>query len=209
MKQAEQEFDPAIPLSKLSEHPANPRRGDDMAVAESVEAHGFFGAVLVQRSTGYVVAGNTRLRVAQAEGADRVPWFWLDVDDETAKRILLVDNRASDLAFYDDPALVALLGELRDSGTLDGTGYDTVAYELLLQQTTGQGDMLGGVREGDSALDRAGIYEAADIRSIILPFPGPQYERVVDQLGSLRAQFDADTNSQVVARLLDDATDAT
>lgn len=133
MKTVAQEFDPAIPVADLYEHPRNPRRGNDAAVAESIEHNGFFGAVLVQRSTGYVLAGNTRLRVAKREGEQTIPGFWLDVDDAEAERILLADNRMSDLAFYDDRALVELLEGLHDSELgLEGTGYTDDQLALML-----------------------------------------------------------------------------
>lgn len=132
MREIAQTFDPAIRVDAIAEHFENPRRGDDATVADSVEAHGFFGGILVQRSTGRVLAGNTRLRVARAAGATTVPGFWLDVDDEQARRILLVDNRASDVALYDDVALFGLLDDLRASAAgLAATGYDETAYDLL------------------------------------------------------------------------------
>lgn len=135
MRVIDQEFDAAIPLDKLQQHPENPRRGDDSAVAESVEVNGFFGGILVQRSTGRVLAGNTRFRVASEEGVEAMPGFWLDVDDETALRILLSDNRTSDLATYDEGALATLLEEVAGSAAgLLGTGYDEAALGALLEE---------------------------------------------------------------------------
>ena len=132
MKQVTQRFVEALDLNTLYEHPKNPRRGSDSAVADSIEHNGFFGAVLVQESTGYVLAGNTRLRVARSEGEAAIPGFLLDVTDEEAERILLADNRMSDLAFYDDRALVALLEGLHDGNGLDGTGYTDDQLALML-----------------------------------------------------------------------------
>lgn len=61
-----------------------------------------------------------------------VPVYVLDVDDETALRVLLVDNAESDAAGYDEPALAALLSSLADSGGLVGTGYDDAALATLV-----------------------------------------------------------------------------
>jgi len=209
MKLVKQEFDPAIPIEALSEHPDNPRRGDDKAVSDSVNANGFYGALLVQKSTGRVLAGHTRLRVARAEGAESLPGIWIDVDDTQARRILLADNRTSDLAFYDDDALFKVLSEaLEDDGTLLGTGYDTTTYRLLLAADEGGDDgMLGNVRQGLKPADRIANYEAADIRSIILPFASDDYQRAVDMLTELRSRFDVDTNAEVVLQLLSDAVE--
>ena len=134
MMHVPQRFVSDFPIESLSEHPDNPRKGDDDAVAESVEANGFYGAVIVQESTGYVLAGNTRLRVSRAGGATTIPACLLDCDDSTATRILLADNRTSDLATYDDVELRDMLLWIDDQvGSLIGTGYDDAALALLVE----------------------------------------------------------------------------
>lgn len=122
-----------VAVSKLREHPANPRQGDVGAVSQSIEANGFFGTLVVQRSSGYVLAGNHRLKAARALGMDALPVAYVDVDDERAMRILLADNRTSDLGDYDRDALADLLEHLAstDSG-LSGTGYDGDALDEML-----------------------------------------------------------------------------
>jgi len=120
-----------VPIDRLREHPSNPRRGNVDVIADSIDEHGFYGAVVAQRSTGFVLAGNHRLRAARAKGLTTVPTFLLDVDDDAARRILLVDNRASDLAEYDDELLRRLLAEL--DGEYAGTGYDAAALDALLR----------------------------------------------------------------------------
>jgi len=137
VKIVDQEFDEAIDVSSITEHPDNPRRGDDNAVVDSIEHNGFFGGILVQRSTGFVIAGNTRYRAALVSGAESVPGFWLNIDDDEAKRIMLIDNRASDLAIYDDDVLLGVLAELHNGTGLAGTGYDEATYELLLNLREG------------------------------------------------------------------------
>lgn len=110
-----------VGLAQLLPHPQNPNRGDAGAIEESVRTHGFYGAVIVQRSTGYILAGNHRLQAARAAGLEKVPVLWLDVDDNQALKILLVDNRTTRLG-YDDPAqLYDLLKAMGDE--LQGTGY--------------------------------------------------------------------------------------
>ena len=123
----------SVALAKLKPHPRNPRQGDVGAIHQSIEANGFYGAVVAQKSTGHVLAGNHRLLAAKHANAEEVPVMWVDVDDATALRILLADNRTNDLASYDDGALAELLqGIMQDAGTLDGTGYDGDALDELL-----------------------------------------------------------------------------
>jgi hypothetical protein len=220
----DQRYDPAVEVGSLHEHPDNPRQGNDEAVAASVEATGFFGAVLVQASTGYVIAGNTRLRVAQAQGAATVPAFMLDVDDATAKRILLADNRLGDLATYDEAALLALLQEM---GDLTGTGYDEADLDDLLatlqetghdhaeQVEVGHTDGEHPYRQPDedeSTLVHPGFDERLDkyrtktVRSLILDYPLDTYEGLASNLAALRERLDAPTNADVVLHLVQQAT---
>lgn len=199
-----QEFDPAVPVDSLTEHPDNPRRGDDAAVSDSITHNGFYGAIVAQRSTGRILAGNTRFRAMVAAGASTVPVVWVDVDDERATRIMLADNRTSDLAYYDDAALSAILSALAATDdALFGTAYDQATYELLVQQSAGDG--LGTARQGYSNEDREPLYEAANIRSVVLPYDADAFDRVVDQLAAYRRIHNLDTNAEAVARMLDEA----
>jgi ParB-like chromosome segregation protein Spo0J len=136
-----QRYVPAVPLDQLAEHPDNPNQGNDTAVAESIRVNGWFGAVLVQESTGFVVAGNTRLRSARLEGLTELPVIYVDVDDHQAKRILAADNQLARLATMDDQSLAALLddiihGDPRDRG-LAGTGYHMDDVDELLERING------------------------------------------------------------------------
>lgn len=91
-----------VAVSELVPHPQNPRRGNLAAIVASIRSNGWFGVLVAQRSTRYVLAGNHRLAAAIELGYATVPVQWLDCDDRTALRILLADNRTSDLARYSD-----------------------------------------------------------------------------------------------------------
>jgi DNA modification methylase len=120
-----------VPISRLRPYPGNPRRGDLAAIAESLRRHGQFRPIVARRSTGEVLAGNHVLLAARKLGLERLAVAFVDVDEEQARRILLVDNRTSDLAGYDEAALAELLSGLPD---LDGTGYDEAALSRLLEE---------------------------------------------------------------------------
>ena len=121
-----------VKVDELSQHPKNPRTGNIGAIQESIEANGWYGTVVAQRSTGYVLAGNHRLQAAQLVGIESVPVYWVDVDDDTAARILLADNRVNDLASYNDEALKELLSEMAEKNNIDGTGWYVDDIETLL-----------------------------------------------------------------------------
>lgn len=121
-----------VPLGSLKTHPANPRQGDIGAIIESMRVHGFYGAIVAQKGTGFILAGNHRYKAAKALAFDKVPVIWVDVNEEQARRMLLVDNRTSDLASYDDKALLSILQELQASEeALSGTGFDDDALDEL------------------------------------------------------------------------------
>lgn len=114
-----------VPKHRIQPHPENPRKGDNESIAESVEHNKFYGACLVQRSTGYIVAGSHRYRAAVDKGMTEIPTIYLDINDEEARRIMLADNRTADLAINDAETVTALLTDLADNDVngLLGTGY--------------------------------------------------------------------------------------
>jgi hypothetical protein len=131
----DQEFDPAIPVVTIREHPDNPNEGDTGVIAESLDENGFYGAIMVQKSTGHIVAGNHRYRVAVAARAATIPGFWLSITDAQAAKILAVDNRSSRLGADDAAKLVALLSPLP---SLAGTGYSARDLDAMVARLTGQ-----------------------------------------------------------------------
>jgi len=144
---AQQEYDPAIPIDQLTEHPDNYNQGDIGAISVSMDSHGFYGAVIAQRSTGRILAGNHRYRTAQVKGAHTIPGFWLECDDDEAAEILAVDNRTTHLATFDEAKLVELLTRAAHSPRgLAGTGYSGDDLDDLIQQL--QPPDLGGLGGG-------------------------------------------------------------
>lgn len=122
-----------VALDRLSPHPKNPNKGDVEAIEESIGANGFYGTVVVQRSTGFILVGHHRFEAARNQGATKIPVTWVDVDDKVALRILLADNATAAKARRDEEALAALLQEMTaDGGDLTGTGYDDAEFERLL-----------------------------------------------------------------------------
>jgi DNA modification methylase len=123
----------SVSIDQIKPHPKNVRQGDIGAISESLKAHGQYRAIVVQRSTGHILAGNHTWKAAKALGWKEISAHFIDCDDDAAMRILLADNRANDLATYDDAALAAVLAELNatDLG-LAGTLFDGDALDDLI-----------------------------------------------------------------------------
>lgn len=111
----------------LKEHPQNPKQSADEIIEDSIDNNGWYGAIIAQKSTAYILAGNGRYRTALKRKATHIPVIWRDVDDETALRILLVDNKSADAGTYDEDMLHQVLSSLV---SLDGTGYGDALHTL-------------------------------------------------------------------------------
>lgn len=140
-----------VPVGEIQPHPSNARQGDVGAIHQSIETNGVYRPLIVQRGTGFILAGNHTYRAMTQQGAVVVPVVWRDVDDETARRIMLADNRTADLGDYDNHALLDLLQSLPD---LDGTGYDGDDLDALLQDTP---DFDPDPSGGEARLDRKSV----------------------------------------------------
>jgi hypothetical protein len=112
-----------MPIDDIQPHPENYNNGDVEALAESIETNGMYRPVFVQRSTGYIIAGNHTWYACKGLGADEIPVVMLDVDDTRAAKIMLADNRIASQAIPDNSQLLTLLDRLKDTSDLTGTGF--------------------------------------------------------------------------------------
>lgn len=125
----------SMKIDQLEPHPQNVRQGDVSSIIASLEAHGQYKPIVVQRSTNRILAGNHTWRAARELGWKSLDVVAVDVSDDEALRILLVDNRTNDLASYDEQGLLSLLSDLAESESgLAGTGYEIDDLNDLLAE---------------------------------------------------------------------------
>lgn len=160
-----------VEADKIREHPRNPRKGDVEAIKESMQANGVYRPVIVQKSSGYILAGNHTYRAMRELGETRIPVVFVDVDDTTATRILLADNRTADLGDYDHETLIQLLQNIPD---LDGTGYDPQDLENLLR--------LQPETSLDNLLDEYPPVDDDGMKTIAIKVPEPIFEQWTEYL---------------------------
>lgn len=110
----------SVPIGSIRPHPDNPRRGNVAMIADSLKHNSQYKPLLVHRPTGHILAGSHRWRAAKQLGWDRISVVYTDVDAQTARAIMLADNRAADAGYTDDQAAFQILATLP---TLEGTGY--------------------------------------------------------------------------------------
>ena len=125
-----------LPINSVKPHPANPRKGNVAKIVESIKANGFYGSIVVQKSTMMILAGNHRWQAAKQCGMETIPAMVVDVDDLQVKKILLADNCTSDFAVYDSDELTRLLRDVISDDTLAGTGFDANDLDKLIADVT-------------------------------------------------------------------------
>lgn len=178
-----------VDVDDLIPTPGNPRRSKIEAIRESIRANGYFVPIIAQTSTKRIIAGHGRREAAVAEGIRKVPVVWLDVSDETAHRMLLVENASNDAATYDDAELLSMLQALAETeGGLIGTGFDDRAMV----------DVMARLR----LADEINAYHEREV-----PLAAPRISQPGDlwHLGPHRLLVGSAADPASVARLLDGA----
>jgi hypothetical protein len=191
----------------------NPRLGNVKAIADSLRAHGQYKPVVVNRGTHTgrpmeVLAGNHTVKAfrdLQEAEPDDPRWgllaaFVIDVDDDRAARIVLVDNRSPELGTYDNAVLTELLSDL---GDLTGTGYtDDDLSDLMagIEEMVSTDD--GLLRNVDIA-EKADRYEDVATRVVVLQYPINQFVWMQDKLTEFRKENGLETNSDAIKLLIE------
>jgi ParB-like chromosome segregation protein Spo0J len=127
-----------VPIDSVREHPRNFREHDEGIIAHSITELGrgeAWRALVVQKSTGYVLVGNGQLKAHRLRGDAEVPVLYRDVDDDLALAILLADNwiprRGRDMP----SELLDVMRELQTERMLfEAAGADDDDVEALAQE---------------------------------------------------------------------------
>jgi hypothetical protein len=205
-------------LGSLKLYRNNPRKGDVKLIAESLKTYGQYKPITVNKRTNEILAGNHTYQAAESLGWRTINAVYVDVDDETAAKIVAIDNRSSDLGTYDDEALLALLSEIED---LAHTGYTqddlddlyadiqeaaTPVLEEAVNKATyaivdpAEGGNVARIPTIDELSER---YNQKATRMVILDYPNDTYVWVIDRLSQYRQTHNIATNAEAVTHLLE------
>jgi ParB-like chromosome segregation protein Spo0J len=197
-----------VPLGDLVPYPGNARVHNLAAIKESLEINGQYRPIVAQVATRHVLVGNGTLEAAQALGWPTLAVTWVDCDDQAARRIVLADNRTSDLGSYDEAALVALLQPLESD--LVGTGFSVDDFEDLMA-ALGTGTLPPEPTEAEYSEPRAeterrrntGTPLAAEgFKEVILVLKADEYEQLQADVAALREVWGTDSTTATVVRAL-------
>jgi hypothetical protein len=89
---------------------------------------GQYRPIVVNKATKHILSGNHTYQGALQLGWEKIAVHWVNVDDVEEIKILIVDNRTSDLATYDPQELNKLLM----STGLRGTGFSSEEVAEIL-----------------------------------------------------------------------------
>ena len=212
-----------VPIDSIKPYPGNARKGNLEAIAESLEANGQYRPVTVNRTTGEILTGNHTWQAAKNLGWDKIAATFIEVDEATARRIVLVDNRTSDLGSYDDRALTELLKAVADEEEgLFGTGFGDDDLDDLLAAMQEAGTFAAAGEDPGDAPRALTIeehntkrdfsydeflarYANRTVRSLVCDYPLPVFQWLITTLDVLRAG-EAETNADVIARIVAEAS---
>lgn len=112
----------------------NPRMNDDASVklAEIIEAHGIKSPIVCWSKNRVIYKGNTTFKACRLLGMDKVPVIFHDFPSEaSAKAYGIADNKASEMAGWDDEVLTKIMGakEFKNHGFV--TGFSEKEIELM------------------------------------------------------------------------------
>ena len=139
-------------FEEIRKWPRNPKDHDLHEIQKSFYRFGFIKPVLVDESSGQLVAGHGRLDTLRLlkDGGKNPPRGVQVVNDETwlvpvlrgvhfenlseAESYLLADNRLSEIGGWNNDALAAILEEMSGDNEelLDGTGFDIADVDDLI-----------------------------------------------------------------------------
>jgi len=133
-----------LPLAEIERWPRNPKKHEVATIEKSMARFGFVAPLVLDESTGRIVAGHGRLdaliklRDAGAPPPKRIQldenggWMVPVVsgiaftNEREAEAYLLADNRLVELGGWDDQGLAVMLSDLAAQGPalLEGVGWD-------------------------------------------------------------------------------------
>lgn len=197
-----------VPIGSLQTHPENPRKGVVESIAGSLDRFGQTKPIIVQKSTGYVCAGNHTYLAAQSLGWAGVARVEMDWDDETARAYLVADNRLSDIAENDDTALGKILEELMLAGQLQGTGYTPEDVDDLMAKLDALDEVMANF-EGEyaeSPEETAARYrepgEVVPQRQYIIMIPTTESEGFDHNINTLKKAWGIDDFRSIIREAL-------
>ena len=189
-----------VALITLKPYPNNPRKGSIDLIAKSLETYGQYKPITINKRTNEILAGNHTYEAAKKLGWTTIKATYIDADENTAAKIVLMDNKTSDAGSYDDTKLLGLLDSL---GDLDATGYTDKDLKELQELYDAPEPELKNTVMGKTLQDWQETLGQRTTRIIMFDYEKPRYMWVAEKLEQFRNENDLATNTEALIRLIE------
>lgn len=189
-----------VALITLKPYPNNPRKGNIDLIAKSLKTYGQYKPITINKRTNEILAGNHTYEAAKKLGWTTIQATYVDADENTAAKIVLMDNKTSDAGSYDDTKLLGLLDSLSD---LDATGYTDKDLRELQELYDAPEPELRNTVMGKTLQDWQETLGQRTTRIIMFDYEKPRYMWVAEKLEQFRNENDLATNTEALIRLIE------
>jgi hypothetical protein len=207
-----------VEIGDLKTYDKNPRKGNVELIAESLRNYGQYKPITVNKRDKTILAGNHTYQAAYKLGWKYIDVVFVDVDEQTAAKIVAIDNRTTDLSEYDNKILLDLLKELPD---LDGSGYDQTDLDDLkaLLEEAARPALTGFPELNKGETGQSGVLQAPTLdeyrmrysekatRMLIADYPNDTFVWLMDKLTAYRKEHNLSANSDAIIHLLEQVFD--
>jgi ParB-like nuclease domain len=189
-----------VALDAIEPYPLNPRKGDIKLIAESLQAYGQYKPITVNKRTNEILAGNHTYAAAKELGWETISVNYIDVDENTAAKIVLMDNKTSDVGSYNEGVLLGLLDSL---DSLSATGYTDGDLSDLQKLYDKPDNGMTNTKIGTSLTDYADSYNNRTSRIIMLDYEINIYNWIVEQVTKYKTDNGLTNNSDAIIAMLE------
>jgi hypothetical protein len=195
-------------VADLHQYHRNPRQGDVPAITDSLKTLGQYKPIVVNKGThtgrpDEILAGNHTHQAAQALGWETIAAVYVDVDDATAAKIVLADNRTSDLATYDPETLLALVESLQST---DGTGFTAADMETLADDVRPPAITTTRTTPAPAPFHQWKDWEERDSKGMMLDYDLDAYWEVRDMFDTAAKRHGTKTPAETLLAVVEAAT---
>ena len=188
-----------IAINELKPYAQNPRKGNIDLIAQSLITYGQYKPITVNQRTNEILAGNHTYAAAKKLGWAEIAVTYVDVDEATAAKIVLIDNRSTDAGTYDTQILLNLLDSF---DSIDATGYNQEDYEKLVKILAKPDNGMMNTTQGATMAENAEKYADRTSRVLMLDYDKTTYEWLMERFKEYKEEYSLATNIEVLVDLL-------
>jgi len=168
---------------------------------------------IVVTTDNVVIAGNGTVEAAKKLGwtsvsATRIPKDWTS---EQIRAYAIADNRAAELATWDQNELLNTLEDIDNNGLLGSVGFDTQDLDdlkALMEEINvtvpapAAPAEQSGVTYTPSLTDYAERYAQAATRVLMCDYPNDVYVWIIERLAKIRTELDVTSNAEAILSII-------